>query len=270
MTTLLQHLDDLVLVLGEDFGETIGPLDKIVLSGTGDTTGNRALRVVDLGTEGKQLACLFGDSDGITSQHLDAETEVLSFEDGVSGIVTRGVEHGQHANELPGLIATLWKQHREIGNHVGRSQLRYRGSVWQWLHRTQQWPMTALGAPLQNAHFSPLRVQVVVIRLETGSKGVYFSVFQPCCRISRALGYRLRVKIVILSMGSRDFRLWEEARAAHSHHPVDIFTLGDIGLSRWSIDWLSRYRSCQSREHQHQQETQWQSSFCTMAFCLAR
>ncbi|KAH6235051.1 hypothetical protein HBI42_021380 [Parastagonospora nodorum] len=37
VTTLLQHLYDLVLVFGEDFGETVGALDKVVLGSTGET-----------------------------------------------------------------------------------------------------------------------------------------------------------------------------------------------------------------------------------------
>ena len=43
MATLLQHLDDLVLVLGKDFRETICFLHKIVLSSTGNATVDKAL-----------------------------------------------------------------------------------------------------------------------------------------------------------------------------------------------------------------------------------
>jgi hypothetical protein len=67
VTTLLQHLDDLVLVFGEDFGETVGALDKVVLSGTGETAVDELGRVVDLGTESKHLASLLSDGNSITT-----------------------------------------------------------------------------------------------------------------------------------------------------------------------------------------------------------
>src|ERR1700710_334669 len=46
----------------------------------------------------------------------------------------------------------------------------------------------ALGAPLAAMNFSPSFVTSAVIRLETGSKGVNFSVFQFWLRISLAFG----------------------------------------------------------------------------------
>jgi hypothetical protein len=107
MTPPLKHLDDLVLVLGEDLSETISLLDKIVLSGTSETTVDETLRVVNFGTESKHLASLLGDSDGVTSQHLDGETEVLGLSDCVGGILTRGVKHRVHAQKLPGLALLL-------------------------------------------------------------------------------------------------------------------------------------------------------------------
>jgi hypothetical protein len=67
MTTLLQHLDDLVLVFGEDFGETVGTLDEIVLGGTGETAVDELGRVVDLGSESKHLAGLLGDGNSVTT-----------------------------------------------------------------------------------------------------------------------------------------------------------------------------------------------------------
>jgi hypothetical protein len=107
VTTLLQHLDDLVLVLGEDFGETIGTLNEVVLAGTSETTVDKTLRVVDLGTESKHLASFLGNSDSVTSQHLNGKTEVLGFSDGVGSVVTRGIEHGVHSEQLPGLTLLL-------------------------------------------------------------------------------------------------------------------------------------------------------------------
>lgn len=107
MSTLLQHLDDLVLVLGEDLSETISLLDKIVLSGSRETTVDETFRVVNLGTKSQHLASFLGNSDGITSKHLNRETENLGFSDGGGGILTRRVEHGQHAEQLPVSVAFL-------------------------------------------------------------------------------------------------------------------------------------------------------------------
>ena len=107
MATLLQHFDDLILVLGENLGETIGAFDEIVLSGAGETAVDEFLRVVDLGSEGQHLASFFGDGDGITRQHLDRDTELLGLDDGLGGILTRRVEHGKHAEQNPGFVILL-------------------------------------------------------------------------------------------------------------------------------------------------------------------
>ena len=107
VTTLLEHLHDLVLVLGEHLSETISLLNKVVLGGTSETTVDETLRVVNLGTESKHLASLLGNSDSVTSKHLDGETENLGLSDGVGGILTRGIEHGVHAQKLPRLTLLL-------------------------------------------------------------------------------------------------------------------------------------------------------------------
>jgi len=73
VTTLLQHLDDLVLVFGEDFGKTVGALDKVVLGGTGKTAVDELGRVVDLGSESKHLAGLLGDGNSVTTVNLLAK-----------------------------------------------------------------------------------------------------------------------------------------------------------------------------------------------------
>jgi hypothetical protein len=67
VTTLLQHLDDLVFVFGEDFGETVGALDEVVLGGTSETAVDELSRVVDLGTESKHLAGLLSDGNSVTT-----------------------------------------------------------------------------------------------------------------------------------------------------------------------------------------------------------
>lgn len=71
MTTLLEHFDDLVLVLGEDLGETIGTLYQIMLCSTGKTTVDELSRVVDLCTQCQHFASFLSDSDSITTAMTD-------------------------------------------------------------------------------------------------------------------------------------------------------------------------------------------------------
>lgn len=49
MATLLKHLDNLVLVLGENLGETVGLLAKIMHGATGETTVDKSVGIVNLG-----------------------------------------------------------------------------------------------------------------------------------------------------------------------------------------------------------------------------
>lgn len=107
MSTLLQHLDDLVLVFRENLSETISLLNEIVLGCAGETAVDEFVRVVDLSTESQHLASFLCDGNGITSQHLNGETKNLSFSDGGCGILTGRVEHGKHAEELPWSITFL-------------------------------------------------------------------------------------------------------------------------------------------------------------------
>jgi hypothetical protein len=110
VTTLLENLDDVVLVLGEDLSESISGLDEIVNLGTGHvttTTETETLSVVDVGTETELAGGFTGYTDGITSQHLDGETESLGFVDGAGSIVTRGVRAGHDTENLPLAFAAL-------------------------------------------------------------------------------------------------------------------------------------------------------------------
>ncbi|GKT48036.1 uncharacterized protein ColSpa_08217 [Colletotrichum spaethianum] len=107
VTTLLEHLDDLVLVLGEHFGETVGALAKVVDRSAGHVAVEKLVGVVNLGTELEHAAGLDGNGVGVTSKHLNLETESLGLENGLAGIAARGVEEGQHAEHLPGAILLL-------------------------------------------------------------------------------------------------------------------------------------------------------------------
>ena len=110
VTTLLENLDDVVLVLGEDLGETIGGLDEIVDLRAGHVTATaetEALSVVDVGSETELAGRLTSDADGITSKHFDGETERLSLVNGAGGIVTRRVAAGHDSENLPLALTTL-------------------------------------------------------------------------------------------------------------------------------------------------------------------
>jgi hypothetical protein len=110
VATLLQNLDDVVLVLGEHLGETIGSLDEVVHLRAGHVTAateTKALSVVDVGAETELARSLTSNADGITSKHLDGQTERLSLVDGAGSVVTRGVGAGHDAKNLPGALTTL-------------------------------------------------------------------------------------------------------------------------------------------------------------------
>ncbi|CAH0059372.1 unnamed protein product [Clonostachys solani] len=110
VTTLLENLNDGVLVLGENFSETIGSLNEIVNLGTGHvttTTKTETLSVVDVGTKTELAGSLTGNTDGVTSQHLDGETETLGFVDSAGSVVTRGVRARHDTENLPSTLTTL-------------------------------------------------------------------------------------------------------------------------------------------------------------------
>lgn len=110
VTTLLENLDDVVLVLGEDLGETIGSLNEIVNLRAGHVTTTaeaETLSVVDVGTETELAGSLTSNADGITCKHLDGETEGLGFVDGAGSVVTGRVRAGHDSENLPRALATL-------------------------------------------------------------------------------------------------------------------------------------------------------------------
>ena len=107
VTTLLEHLDDLVLVLWEDLSESISLLAKIVHGGSGKTTVDKSVGIVNLGAESQHAASLLGDSKSITSQHLNLETKVLGVGNSLGGILTWWVEEREHTEQLPVTLALL-------------------------------------------------------------------------------------------------------------------------------------------------------------------
>jgi hypothetical protein len=110
VATLLQNLDDGVLVLREDLGETIGSLNEIVNLRTGHVTTTaktEALSVVDVGTKTELTRSLTGNTDSVTSKHLDGETKALGLVDSAGSVVSRGVRAGHDSEDLPSTLTSL-------------------------------------------------------------------------------------------------------------------------------------------------------------------
>lgn len=110
VATLLQNLDDGVLVLGENLSETVSGLNEIVNLRTRHVTAatkTKTLSVVDVGTETELAGSLTGNADGVTSKHLDGETKALGLVNGAGSIETRGVRARHDTENLPGTLATL-------------------------------------------------------------------------------------------------------------------------------------------------------------------
>jgi len=230
MSTLLQHLDDLVLVLWEDLSETISLLNKIVLSSTGETTVDETLRVVDLGTESQHLASFLGNSDGITSKHLNRETENLGFSDGGGGILTGRVEHGQHAEQLPFSITFL--NGNTEGTETTTSELSGLGLVHIGVF------LGAVGQ-IEDSLGGTLGASVTNTILDDNSSDTLGD------RVERseflclpALRKDLLGSWVTLESENGDFVNWVEgldvvgrSESGDSHHPVDINAIGDEWLT---------------------------------------
>ncbi|KAH0357736.1 plasma membrane H+-ATPase Pma1, partial [Aureobasidium melanogenum] len=192
VTTLLEHLDDLVLVLGEDLSETISLLNEIVLGSTGETTVDELSRVVNLGTESKHLASLLGNSDSVTSKHLDGNTKLLSLNDGLGGVLTRR--------------ATPRERKPRRANSVALSLKRSAVSLSQSVRLR-----TALGAPL--AQVSELLSLPLILEDLT------------------SLGVTLEGKDGNLVDGVEGLDVVGRGEGGDGHHPVDVLTLGDERLT---------------------------------------
>lgn len=110
VATLLENLDDGVLVLGENLSETVSGLDEIVnLRARHVTTATKTktLSVVNVGTETELARSLTGNADGVTSKHLDGETKALGLVNSAGSIEARGVRARHDAENLPGTLTAL-------------------------------------------------------------------------------------------------------------------------------------------------------------------
>jgi hypothetical protein len=95
-------------VLGEDLGETIGSLNKVVNLRAGHVTATaeaETVSVEDVGAEAELAGSLAGNADGVTGKHLDGETKALGLVDGAGSVVAGRVRAGHDSEDLP--VATL-------------------------------------------------------------------------------------------------------------------------------------------------------------------
>ena len=110
VTETLETFDDLVLVLGEDAGETVGVQDHLVQGGMLATGGGSVLQ--DLGgvhvvTQTETTTGFFSDGELITGDHLDPDTEKESIVDGLLGVLTGRVEDGEETDEFETVTLSL-------------------------------------------------------------------------------------------------------------------------------------------------------------------
>lgn len=104
VTEGLEALDNLVLVLGEDTGESIRVHDHLVESAVlavgGESSSLHNLSGVHVVSQAETTSGLLGNGELVTGNHLDANTESLSVVDGLLGVITGRVEDGEESDEL--------------------------------------------------------------------------------------------------------------------------------------------------------------------------
>ena len=234
VTTLLQHLDDLVLVLGENLSETVGTLDEIVLSSARETTVDELSRVVDLSTESKHLASFLGDSNSVTSQHLDGDTELLSLNDGLSGIFTGRVEHREETKENP--VAAILLVSDTKGTETTPSEI---GSL---VTEQPSGLLIAVGQ-VENSLGSSLGADVLVAAhvanrgdtLGDGVEGSELLSLPALVEDLASLGVAADGEESDLVNGVERLEVVGRSKGSDSHHPVDVLALSDVGLANGKL-----------------------------------
>ena len=106
----LETLDDLVLVFGEDTGETIGVQDHLVEGGVlaaGGGTILQDLSGVHVVAQTETTSSFLRNSELITSNHLDPDTESHGIVDRLLGIFTGRVEDGKETDELEAVALSI-------------------------------------------------------------------------------------------------------------------------------------------------------------------
>ena len=99
----LEALDDLVLVLGEDASETISIQNHLVEGGVLASGGGSILQDlsgIHVVAQTETTPSFLGDSELITSNHLDLDTESHSIVDSLLGVLTGRVEDGEETDKF--------------------------------------------------------------------------------------------------------------------------------------------------------------------------
>ena len=123
VAALLQHVDDVVFVLGEDLGETVGGLDRLAhrrrfaLLDIPEAGG-----VEDVGAQPDLGGGFLGDGQRITGHHLDGDAHRPAVAMVAAGVVARWVEQRQHTDELPGRRRRRRGPHPGTGSRVRRNR----------------------------------------------------------------------------------------------------------------------------------------------------
>lgn len=230
VTTLLQHFDDLVLVLGENFSETVCALDQVVLSSTGETAVNELGRVVDLGSEGKHLAGFLSDSDSITSQHLDGDTELLGFDDSLGSILTRGVEHRQETEEDPWAIVDLvsdTERTETTASEISSLLTEKAGSFFITVGEGED----SLGGTLGTDILVTSHVADGSNTLGDGVEGSELLGPPALSEDLAGLGVTPDREESDLVDGVEGLEVVRRSESGNSHHPVDVLAFSDVGLT---------------------------------------
>lgn len=234
VTTLLQHLDDLVLVLGENLSETIGTLNKIVLGSARETTVDKLSRVVDLGTESKHLAGFLGDGNSVTSQHLDGNTELLSLNDGLSGIFTGRVEHREETKENPVttiLLVSDTKGTETTPSEIGSLVTEQPSGLFIAVGQVEDGLGSSLGADvLVSAH-----VANSGNTLGDGVEGSELLSLPALVEDLASLGVAADGEESDLVNGIERLEVVGRGKSSDSHHPVDVLALSDVGLTNGKL-----------------------------------
>ena len=110
MTETLKTLNDLVLVLGEDTGETISIQDHLVEGGMLAAGGRSVLQ--DLGgihvvAQTETASSFLGNGKLITGDHLDLDTKSHSIVNGLFGILAGRIEDGEETDEFETIALSL-------------------------------------------------------------------------------------------------------------------------------------------------------------------
>src|SRR6266536_289962 len=80
---------------------------------------NKTLRIVDFRAKSKHGAGFLCNGDSVTRKHLHGKTKSLSFSNGLSGVLTRGIEHGKHSKKNPRCITFLVRNTKRTETTAG-------------------------------------------------------------------------------------------------------------------------------------------------------